>query len=101
QTSWPTSPPAQICDNSELLNGPETPPQDAIVVPEGLNDDVNWNQPGATVWFEKGVHYLSDGRYANIVAAEGTTFIGAPGAVLDGRELNPFAFTAEAPTTSV
>lgn len=101
QTSWPASPPAQICGNSELLNGPATPPSGAIVVPAGLNNDINWNQPGATFWFEPGVHTLADGTYANIIPGDDTTFIGAPGAVLDGRNLNLFAFAGHARNVTI
>lgn len=101
QTSWPTQPPARICGNSELLSGPATPPSGAIVVPAGNNNDTNWNQPGATFWFAPGVHTFNDGPYANIVPGHDTTFIGAPGAVLDGRNLNLFAFTQHARNVTI
>lgn len=92
QTTWPATAPAPICGNTQLLSGPATPPPGAIVIPEGSNTGMNWKQPGATFWFEPGVHTFGDEPYSQIVPGDNTTFIGAPGAVLDGNNRNLYAF---------
>ena len=68
---WPSEPPARVCGNTALLSGPEAPPEGAVVVPAGSNAGFDFNRPGATFWF-------------------------APGAIIDGRNLNLYAFTGTA-----
>ena len=101
QSTWPTTPPAAICGNTQLLSGPAAPPPGAIVVPAGPNNGTNWNQPGATFWFAPGVHTLGDDLYGQIIPGDDTTFIGAPGAVIDGRNLNLRAFTQRARNVTI
>jgi hypothetical protein len=98
--TWPTTPPAQICGNAEILDGPETAPAGAIVVPAGDNSalTVPWNslsfaRAGTTFWFAPGVHTLGAGEYSQIAPGDNTTFIGAPGAIIDGQHINKYAFT--------
>jgi len=93
--SFPTSPPAQICGNSSILGGgPATPPAGAIIVPAGDNSGFNLNLPaGATFWFAPGVHTLGNTAGNQIIPPDNSTYIGAPGAVLDGQNINSFAFT--------
>lgn len=98
---WPASPPVRVCGNAELLSGPQTPPEGAIRVPAGDNSDVNWHQPGTTFWFAPGVHTLGDGLYSQIIPADNTTFIGAPGAIIDGQNQNYFAFTQHATNVTI
>ena len=99
--SWPTSPPAAVCSDTKLLSGPSTAPAGAVTVPAGDNSSFNFNRPGATFWFESGTHTLADGIHANIIATANTTYIGAPGAVLDGRNLNLYAFTGAAANVTI
>ncbi|WP_157979577.1 right-handed parallel beta-helix repeat-containing protein [Kribbella monticola] len=94
-TTWPATPPAQICGNSGLLDGPATPPAGAVTVPAGDNSAFDFNRPGATLWFAPGTHTLGDDIYGQIIARAGTTYVGAPGAVLDGQHKNLYAFTGE------
>ena len=54
-----------------------------------------------TYYFETGVHTLAPGMYAQIQPATGSTFIGAPGAILDGRNDNNYAFTQEAENVTI
>ncbi|WP_395806419.1 right-handed parallel beta-helix repeat-containing protein [Archangium minus] len=98
---WPTTPPAQICGNTELLSGPSTPPEGAVTVPAGDNSGFNFNQPGATFWFESGVHTLANDIYGQIVARANTTYIGAPGAIIDGQNLNLYAFTGDVQNVTI
>ncbi len=98
---WPSAPPAQICGNTGILNGPTAAPADAITVPAGNNSNVNFAQAGKTYWFAPGVHTLGTGQYAQIEPADHTTYIGAPGAVLDGQNSNLYAFTQHATYVTV
>jgi hypothetical protein len=92
----PTSPPARICGDAALLSGPSQPPAGAIRVTAGDNSGVDFGIPGATYWFAPGVHTLGDGPYSQIIPGDSSTFIGAPGAILDGRRINRYAFTQHA-----
>jgi hypothetical protein len=91
----PTKPPAFICGNDALLDGPATAPAGAMTVPAGDNKGIVW-KAGTTYWFAPGVHTLGTGIYDQIIPADNDTFIGAPGAVIDGQGKNYFAFTQHA-----
>lgn len=89
----PPSAPPQICGNSGVLDGgPTTAPPGAIEVPKGNNKDVDFRQENKTFWFAPGVHTLDSGEYDKIEPGAKSTYIGAPGAVLDGQHLNSYAF---------
>ena len=92
----PASPPARICGNTSFLAGPASPPAGAIVVPAGDNANVDFRLAGRTYWFAPGVHTLGTGEFGQIIPGDNSTFIGGPGAILDGRDLNRFAFTQQA-----
>ena len=92
-TVFPASPPAQICGNTSILNGPATAPADAIVVAAGDDSAQNWSIPGATFYFLAGTHTLGQGIYSQIITTNNTTYEGAPGAIINGQGINDFAFT--------
>jgi hypothetical protein len=96
----PTTPPAQICGSS-VLNGPSAAPSGAVSVPAGDNSGVSWNQPGMTFWFAPGTHTLGGSQFGQIIPTSNTTFVGAPGAVLDGQGVNDYAFTQHATGVTV
>jgi hypothetical protein len=52
--------------------------------------------PGTTFWLTGGTHVLGPGEFSQVVARERQRFIGGPGAILDGRHLNSYAFTGTA-----
>jgi hypothetical protein len=93
---WPTEPPARICGNAAVLDGPAVAPDGAVVVPAGDNAGFDFDRPGATFWFAPGAHTLGDDLYGQIIARDGATYVGAPGAVIDGRNRNLYAFTGAA-----
>ena len=99
--SWPSAPPAKICGNTSLLSGPATAPAGAIVVPAGNNSSVDFEQSGKTYWFAPGVHTLGTGQYDQIVPGDDSTFIGGPGAILDGQGKNAYAFTQHATDVTI
>jgi hypothetical protein len=88
----PATPPAKVCGSNAILDGPATAPNGAITVPAGDNAGFNFRVPGSTYWFAPGIHTLGDGEYANIDPASHDTYIGAPGAILDGEHKNNSAF---------
>lgn len=85
-----------VCGNASVLTGPSVPPAGAITVPAGDNSTVNFSQAGKTFWFAPGTHTLGSGIYSQIIPANNSTFIGAPGAILDGKNANFYAFTGQA-----
>jgi hypothetical protein len=98
----PAKPPVRVCGNRRILGGgPKTPPRGAVVIKAG--DDSHTVlangftiRPRTTYWFAPGRHTLARGQFTQIIPANGDTFIGAPGAVLDGQHSNLFAFTQQA-----
>lgn len=94
----PTEPPARICGNTSVLAGPASPPPGAITVPAGDNSDFFHQEKssgdgGKTYWFEPGTHTLGLSEFGQIQALPNSQYVGAPGAVLDGRGINRYAFT--------
>lgn len=101
-TSWPTSPPAQICGNQTILgNGPASAPAGAITVPAGDNSTVDFQQAGKTYWFAPGVHTLGTGNFDQIIPGDNSRFVGAPGAIIDGQKKNQYAFTQHASNVTI
>jgi len=93
----PASPPARVCGNDAMLGGgPSSAPPGAVTVPAGDNSAIDWGQRHTTYWFAPGVHTLGSGQYTQIFPGTGSTFTGAPGAVLDGKRTNYYAFGGEA-----
>jgi parallel beta-helix repeat protein len=98
---WPETPPSSLCSNSSLLSGPSTAPSGAVTVPDGDNSSVNFNQTNTVFWFEPGTHTLANDIYGQIIARDGSTYIGAPGAIIDGQNINRYAFTGAAEDVTV
>jgi len=100
-TPWPDNPPALVCGNSSLLSGPSTAPTGAVVVPAGDNDPIDFGLSNTTYWFEPGVHTLGSTNLHQIIPGDNATFIGAPGAILDGQNINLYAFTQHAENVTI
>ena len=90
------APPKAVCGTQQELSGPAAPPAGAVTVPAGDDSQVNFGTPGTTYWFAPGEHMLGPGVYTQIVPGDGATFVGAPGAVLDGKHVNAYAFSGYA-----
>lgn len=99
--------PFRVCGNNAILGGgPSSPPHGAVVIPAGDDSSTviaqNWTiKPHTKYWFAPGRHTLGTGQFAQIIPANGDTFIGAPGAVLDGRHSNLYAFTQQARNVTI
>jgi parallel beta-helix repeat protein len=98
---------ASVC-GSPLLSGPNAPPAGAVVVPAGDNSALtpNYANPGfsvpnTTFWFAPGVHTLGTGLYAQIQPGQGNIYIGAPGAIISGQNLNQSAFDGTASNVTI
>ena len=76
------------------------PNQSYVDLPAGDNSGAigqNWLvSPDTTYFFEAGVHTLGGGEFSQIIPAKNDTFVGAPGAILDGQNQNAYAFTQHA-----
>ncbi len=89
---------AAICDDRAVLDGPSTAPAGAVVVTPGtdLSALVDAKPAGTTFWLAPGTHTLPAGTDSQGIPKDGAAFVGAPGAVLDGRHDNHYAFTQHA-----
>jgi hypothetical protein len=87
-----TGSPKAVCGNEGQLAGPPSSPAGAVVVQAGDDSHVNFSRPNTTYWFAPGEHLLGSGEYTQIMPGDGATFLGAPGAVLDGQHVNDYAF---------
>ncbi len=83
-----------MCEKPEP--GPANAPSGAVTVdpsvPGDLSAKTDSHPAGTTFWLKPGRHRLADDRYAQVEPKDGNTYIGAPGAVLDGRRTNQYAF---------
>jgi Right handed beta helix region len=84
--------PKPVCGDKQALAGPSSPPAHAVVVQAGDNSQVNFGTPDTTYWFAPGQHLLGSGIFSQIIPGNGATFIGAPGAVINGKQQNNYAF---------
>ncbi|MQA79600.1 MAG: right-handed parallel beta-helix repeat-containing protein [Streptosporangiales bacterium] len=88
-----------------MARGPARPPAGAVVVDPAvdvdLSDKTQANPPGTTFWLRPGRHTLGDDRFGQVIPKTGNTYLGAPGAVLDGKGRNYFAFTQQASGVTV
>jgi hypothetical protein len=94
----PTSPPADVCGNAEVLDGPSSPPTGAVRIEPGqdLQEATLSHDSGTTFWLAPGVHVLAADEFGQVIPKDGNSYIGAPGAVLDGGQVNRYLFTGKA-----
>src|SRR5699024_2270911 len=92
----------RIC-GSKRLAGPTEPPAGARAVAptENLPQVVREAPANTTFWLESGTHYLGDAAYDQVRPKSQDSFIGAPGAILDGRNVSLYAFTGHARDVSI
>ena len=98
----PEKPTAQTCD-SKTLEGPSEAPANAVPVStdQNLADVVKAHGANTTYWLSPGTHRLGTGAYDQVVPHAGDTFVGAPGAILDGGHKNRYAFAGNAPDVTI
>lgn len=87
-----------VCDHLEP--GPRAAPAGAVTVDPtvdgALSELTMANPPGTTFWLAPGRHTLTTDLYGQVIPKDGNSYLGAPGAVLDGQGRNLFAFTQPA-----
>jgi len=95
--------PHGVCGDTAVLDGPAAAPAGAVVVQPGQDvSELTTARPaGTTFWLAPGVHTLVANMYAQVTPKEGNTYIGAPGAILDGKGVNRYAFTGKAPNVTI
>ncbi|MFD9791128.1 right-handed parallel beta-helix repeat-containing protein [Streptomyces sp. NPDC059070] len=85
---------ARVCAKPPA--GPARAPAGAVEVDPATAGDLATKTKSSpahtTFWLGPGTHRLAPDRYAQVVPKDGDTYIGAPGAVLDGRGTNQYAF---------
>ena len=85
---------------SHVPDGPATPPSGAVRVDSAVVGDLSAkteaNPPGTVFWLAPGTHRLVRDEYGQVAPKSGNSYIGAPGAVLDGAGVNRYAFTGKA-----
>jgi hypothetical protein len=80
------------------------PPVGAVIVEPVDNElqaKTSANPPGTTFWLRPGIHTLGTDVFGQVMPKDGNIYLGAPGAVLDGRGVNRFAFTGEAADVTI
>lgn len=96
-----TVPGAAVCGQPSVLDGPGSAPVRAVVVPAGSDSGIDLDMPHTTYWFAPGIHTLATGVYTQILPGVGATYVGAPGAILDGQHANYYAFGGDAPDVTI
>ncbi|MGW1073441.1 right-handed parallel beta-helix repeat-containing protein [Streptomyces sp. NPDC002537] len=99
----PSTSVARVC--AKPAAGPEKAPAGAVTVDPAVVGDLaaktKSSPPKTTFWLRPGTHRLEPDRYAQVIPKEGDSFLGAPGAVLDGRKTNQYAFGGTARDVTV
>ncbi len=82
--------PTAIC-GTDMLTGPSTAPANAVTVSPGastIQSAISGHAAGTTYYLTAGTYSIS----SSIEPQDGDTFIGAPGAIIDGSNSQPVAF---------
>ncbi|MFB7222342.1 right-handed parallel beta-helix repeat-containing protein [Streptomyces sp. NPDC056227] len=99
----PSTPAARVC--AKPAAGPAKAPAGAVTVDPAVVNDLaektKSSPPGTTFWLRPGKHRLDPDRYAQVIPKEGNRYLGAPGAVLDGRKKNQYAFGGTARNVTI
>ncbi|MBP0452225.1 right-handed parallel beta-helix repeat-containing protein [Kitasatospora sp. RG8] len=94
---------ARVC--AEPAAGPGSAPAGAVTVDPAVVNDLavktRNSPPHTTFWLAPGRHTLEPDRYAQVMTKEGDTYLGAPGAVLDGGKTNNYAFSGTSPDVTI
>ncbi len=94
---------AAVCDTIPATY--PAAPAGAIVVDPAVAGDLDTKTAaapaGSTFWLKPGTHTLGTSRFDQVQPKDGDTFLGAPGAVLDGRGKNAYAFTQQARNVTI
>ncbi|MEU3479805.1 right-handed parallel beta-helix repeat-containing protein [Streptomyces sp. NPDC033753] len=102
-TALPSVKVARVCASAPA--GPAKAPAGAVTVAPAVVGDLaaktESSPPRTTFWLRPGTHRLEPDAYAQVMAKEGNRYLGAPGAVLDGRKVNQYAFSGTAADVTI
>ncbi|MFD5820107.1 right-handed parallel beta-helix repeat-containing protein [Streptomyces sp. NPDC127038] len=102
-TAVPSASVARMC--AKPAPGPAKAPAGAVTVDPSVAGDLaaktNSHPAHTTFWLRPGRHRLEKDRYSQVVPKKGDVYLGAPGAVLDGRRTNQYAFAGNAPDVTI
>lgn len=102
-TAGPSTSVARVC--AKPASGPAKAPAGAVTVDPSkagdLAEKTKNSPPNTTFWLKPGKHRLEADRYAQVIPKKGDVYLGAPGAVLDGRKTNQYAFGGTARDVSI
>jgi nitrous oxidase accessory protein NosD len=91
-----------VCDR--IPDAYPSAPAGAVVV-EPVDNEVQrqtvTHLEGTTFWLAPGTHTLGEDEYGQVIPKNGNVYLGAPGAVLDGRGRNRYAFTGDAADVTI
>ncbi|MEU3917254.1 right-handed parallel beta-helix repeat-containing protein [Streptomyces sp. NPDC029004] len=94
---------ARVCAKPPA--GPALAPAGAVTVDPAVVGDLavktKNSPPNTTFWLRPGTHKLDSDRYSQVVPKQGNRYLGAPGAVLDGRKTNQYAFGGTARNVTI
>ncbi|BCL27099.1 right-handed parallel beta-helix repeat-containing protein [Streptomyces aurantiacus] len=94
---------ARVC--AKPAAGPAKAPAGAVTVDPGKVGDLaaktKSSPPKTTFWLRPGKHRLDPDRYSQVIPKKGNRYLGAPGAVLDGRKTNQYAFGGAADDVTI
>lgn len=92
-----------VCDH--LPAGPDAAPAGAVVVDPAVRDELarltEVSPAGSVFWLRPGLHSLAPEKFAQVKPRDGNTYLGAPGAILDGQRINRYAFTGQATDVTI
>ncbi|WP_326568011.1 right-handed parallel beta-helix repeat-containing protein [Amycolatopsis rhabdoformis] len=93
--------PAAVCGTT--VTEYSSAPTGAVVVEPGhdLGALTQASPAGTTFWLKPGTHTLGTDAYGQVQPKDGDTYLGAPGAVLDGQNVNQAAFTGQAKDVTI
>ncbi|TQK42871.1 parallel beta helix pectate lyase-like protein [Streptomyces sp. SLBN-118] len=102
-TAQPSTSVARVC--AKPAAGPAKAPAGAVTVDPAVAGDLaaktESSPPNTTFWLRPGKHRLESDRYSQVFPKEGDSYLGAPGAVLDGRKTNQYAFGGTARNVTI
>src|SRR4051812_13724965 len=102
-TSGAPSVVAAVCDRPQP--GPAAAPKGSVRVDPSVVRDLvaktDDNPPGTVFWLAPGRHRLGSDRYSQVRPKAGDTYLGAPGAIVDGAGKNMYAFVGDAPDVTI
>jgi Right handed beta helix region len=95
--------PGAVC--GQQLSTVLTAPAGSTAVDPGVDSDLaaktQSSPAGTTFWLRAGTYTLGTDQFGQVVPKEGDSYIGGPGAILDGRKANQYAFTGEAENVTI